>query len=437
MEKFDLFEDTISRLTAPSKLVSIDPEALEKLKHPKSILQVSIPVRMDDGSLEIFTGYRVKHDDTKGPTKGGIRFHPTLDISEIKMLAFLMTFKSALIGLPFGGSKGGVIVDPKTLSPLELERLSRGYINQISNFIGPNIDIPAPDINTNAMIMGWMMDEYSSIVRQHTPAVITGKPIPLGGSQGRVEATGLGAYFCIKEFERLSELTQSQKNENIRVAIQGFGNVGENIARFLHEDGYKIVALSDMDGGIFNQDGLDITDLIAKRSDLQKNKKDCYNVAIDSLIKGDSIKNEQLLTLDIDILILAACEKQITKDNANNIRAPFIVEIANGPITSEADVILNAAGKTIMPDILINSGGVIVSYFEWVQNREGYYWSKDKVDTELKELILNAFNQVFNFMKDHKVDMRTAAYACALNQFGEAVVALGTRQYFQGGVIKK
>lgn len=433
MEKFDLFEDTVSRLNQVSKIISIDSEALEKLKYPKSILQVTIPVRMDDGSLKMFTGYRVKHDDTKGPTKGGIRFHPTLDIEEVKMLAFLMTFKSALIGLPFGGSKGGVIVDPKALSRLELERLSRGYITQIANFIGPNIDIPAPDINTDAMIMGWMMDEYSSIVRQRTPAVVTGKPIPLGGSQGRVEATGLGAYYCIKEFERLRGLDKTQKNKDVKVAIQGFGNVGENIAKFLYEDGYKIVAVSDMNGGMFNEKGLDIQSLIEKKNELQKDKSKHYEFSLDSLVESKSITNDELLTLDVDILIPAACEKQITKDNAADIKAPLIVEIANGPITSEADVILNKSGKIIMPDILINSGGVIVSYFEWVQNREGYYWSKEEVDNELKNLILNSLNQVFSLMQEKKIDMRTAAYACALNQFGEAVVALGTRQYFHGG----
>jgi len=369
MPEFSLFQDTLSRLNKASSIIPIEAEALEKLKHPQSILQVSIPVRMDDGSLKIFLGYRVKHDGTRGPTKGGIRFHPDLNIEEIKMLAFLMTFKCALIGLPFGGSKGGIVVDPKELSPLELERLSRGYINQIASFIGPNIDIPAPDINTNAMIMGWMMDEYSTIVRQHTPAVITGKPIPLGGSQGRVEATGLGAYFCIKEFEKRSAGLSSNTSKNIRVAIQGFGNVGENIARFLYDDHYTIVAISDVTGGVFNENGLDIPSLIAKKNELQHIKNDPSNKTLNELIQGQAITNEQLLTLDVDILIPAACEKQITKDNAANIRAPLIVEIANGPITSEADIILNAANKIIMPDILINSGGVIVSYFEWVQRK--------------------------------------------------------------------
>jgi len=254
----DLFDDAIRRLDRAFQFAEIDEEAVERLKHPKQILQVSIPVRMDDGSLRVFTGYRVRHDDTRGPTKGGIRYHPEVDLAEVKALAFWMTFKCAVVGLPFGGGKGGVVVNAKELSRLELERLTRGFIEQIADFIGPETDVPAPDMYTNAMIMGWMMDEYSKIHRQRTPAVITGKPIPLGGSLGRDDATGRGAYYCLKELER----KRAWKPKDIRIAVQGFGNAGQHVARLLHADGYRIAAVSDSSGGIYKEDGFDIPSLM-------------------------------------------------------------------------------------------------------------------------------------------------------------------------------
>lgn len=428
----DTFQDAICRLDLGSQIVPIDAEALERLKHPKSILEVNIPVRMDDGSLRIFTGYRVKHDDTRGPTKGGIRYHPQLAIEEVKALAFWMTMKSAVVGLPFGGSKGGIIVDPKKLSPLELERLSRGYITQIANFIGPNIDIPGPDVNTNAMIMGWMMDEYACIMRQHSPAVITGKPIPLGGSQGRVAATGRGAYFCIQEYAKTNGLKKVHNKDEIQVAIQGFGNVGESIAKFLYEGGYKIVAISDVEGGIYNKKGLDITRLIQNKYASSQEKSGYCHHTVAELIKADKITNQELLALNVDILIPAASENQITAKNADQIQAPLVVEIANGPTTSDADPILQSKGVVVMPDILINAGGVIVSYFEWIQNRTGYYWSESEVDKKLNKIMVSSFHEVYTLMKNHHIDMRAAAYGTALCKLAAAITASGTKRYFRG-----
>lgn len=426
MEESDIYTGAISRLDKAAQIISIDKEVLEKLKHPKSIIEVTIPVRMDDGSLQLFTGCRIKHDDTRGPTKGGIRYHPELNLSEVKALAFWMTFKCAVAELPFGGSKGGIAVDPKKLSNLELERLSRGYIMQLADFIGPNKDIPAPDINTNAMIMGWMMDEYSTIVRQHTPSVITGKPIPLGGSEGRNEATGRGGYFCIKQFQKLHPNIPA----NPTVAIQGFGNVGESIAKYLFENGFKIVALSDEFGGIYNANGLDIAKLIELKKASQQKKSGYFDFSLSKITNEQTISNEQLLALEVDILIPAACENQITTKNAEYIKAPIIVELANGPVTLEADAILNKKGIIIIPDILANSGGVIVSYFEWVQNRAGYYWTEQEIDARLEEKMISAFSKAYQIKKQYNTDMRTAVYAHALLKFQEALTSSGTSQYF-------
>ncbi len=419
------YEAALSRLETASKIAKIDAEALDLLKHTKYILNVSIPVRMDDGSLRIFHGFRIIHDDKRGPNKGGIRFHPKVSIDEMKALAFWMTCKCSLVNIPFSGAKGGIIVEPDELSHLELERLSRGFVNQIADFIGPQKDILGPDINTNSMIMGWMMDEYSMIQRKHSPAITTGKPIALGGSQGRDDATGHGAFLCIKELEKKENL----KKEEIKIAIQGFGNAGENLANYLFEDGYKIVGLSDSKGGIYNKDGIDIKNLIKKKKE-QQAKDDVYYQSICNLTDEKKISNEDLLSLEVDILIPAAIENTITKDNAKSIKAHYIVEVANGPVTPEADKILIANKIKILPDILVNSGGVIVSYFEWTQNKSGYYWEKDDVSKELKKIMLEAFNAVYETSEKNKIDFRTAAYVCALNRLGEAITAGGTRPYY-------
>ena len=424
----NIFEDAIRRLDRAFQYAEIDQEAVERLKHPKQILEVSIPVRMDDGSLRVFTGFRVRHDDTRGPTKGGIRYHPDVNLAEVKALAFWMTFKCAVAGLPYGGGKGGVIVNPKELSRMELERLTRGFVEQIADFIGPETDVLAPDVYTNAMIMGWMMDEYSKIHRRRTPAVVTGKPIPLGGSLGRDDATGRGAYHCIKELEQ----KRGWKPEEIRVAVQGFGNAGQHVARLLQADGYRVLAVSDSRGGIYKSDGFDIPSLIHEKNESRKLAAVYCEESVCEVVEADTITNEQLLELDVDLLIPAALENQITKENADRIQAPVIVEVANGPITGDADQILNEKAKLVVPDILANAGGVTVSYFEWVQNKGGYYWTVDEVHSRLHEIMSREFNAVYDFMEQKGIDMRTAAYAIALNRIGEAIASQGTIRYFAG-----
>ncbi|MEW4563355.1 Glu/Leu/Phe/Val dehydrogenase [Bremerella sp. JC770] len=422
----DLFSGAIARLDKAFQFADIDAEALERLKHPKQLLQVSVPVRMDDGSLKVFTGYRVRHDDTRGPTKGGLRYSPNVDISEVKALAFWMTFKCAVMNIPYGGAKGGICVNPKELSRMELERLSRGFIEQIADFIGPETDIPAPDMYTNAMIMGWMMDEYSKIHRRRTPGVITGKPVPLGGSQGRDDATGRGAYYCIKELEKKRDWVPKET----RVAVQGFGNAGQSIARLLHADGYQVVAVSDSRGGIYKPEGFDIPSLIQIKNESRRLQAVYCTGSVCEAVQAASITNEELLELDVDILIPAALEDVITASNANEIKAPVIIEVANGPTTGEADEILNEKKKLLVPDILANAGGVTVSYFEWVQNQQGFYWSLEEVQQRLHAMMTQEFNHVYDWMVEKKIDMRTAAYAVALSRIGDAIASLGTVQYF-------
>lgn len=421
-----LFMEALSRLDKAFAYADIDREAVEKLKHPKAILTVSLPLRRDNGSLEVFTGYRVHHNDTRGPTKGGIRFHPSVSLDDIKSLSFWMTIKCAVVGIPFGGAKGGIIVDPKQLSKMELERLSRGYISQIASFIGPDIDIPAPDVYTNAMIMGWMMDEYSKIARQYTPAVITGKPIPLGGSLGREDATGRGAFYCIQELAK----KKSWDPKKIRVAVQGFGNAGQHVAQLLHDAGYKIVAISDSQGGIYRAEGFDVGSLIHIKNSTKKVQAVYCSGSVCETIEATQITNEELLELDVDLLIPAALENQITIDNVSKIKAPVIIEVANGPTSLAAEEILAKRGVLIVPDVLANAGGVTVSYFEWVQNKTGYYWDLEQVQQRLRDIMVREFLNVYQLMESHSIDMRTAAYVHALNRYVEAVVAQGTQHYF-------
>ena len=421
-----LFLDAIQRLDKAAQYADIDDESLERLRHPETMLQVSIPVRMDDGSLRIFRGYRVRHNDARGPGKGGIRYHPDVNLGEVKALAFWMTCKCAVVGLPFGGAKGGVVVNPKELSALELERLSRGFVDMMSDFIGPETDIPAPDVYTNAMIMGWMMDEYSKIHRRHTPACITGKPIPLGGSAGRDEATGRGAFYCLQELAA----KRAWHPEEVRVAVQGFGNAGQAVARLLHSKGYRIVALSDSKGGCFRDDGFDVPSLIHHKNETRQLRAVYCEGSVCETVEADLLSNEELLELDVDVLIPAALENQITGQNAGRVKAPVIVEVANGPVTSEADTILNERGTLVVPDILANAGGVTVSYFEWVQNKAGFYWTVDEVRERLKAIMTEEFGTVYDLMVLHEIDMRTAAYAHALNRIGAAIASQGTRGFF-------
>lgn len=428
MQQQSLFEDAIKRLDIAAKYAEIDPEDIERLKHPKAIIEVAIPVRMDDGSLRIFQGYRVQHDDTRGPTKGGVRYHPQANIDEVKALAFWMTCKCAVMGIPYGGAKGGITVDPKQLSHMELERLSRGWVQRLADMIGPDTDIPAPDVYTNPMIMGWMMDEYSKIHRRHSPAVVTGKPVELGGSLGRDDATGRGGYYCIKELERIHGWDPHTKT----VAIQGFGNVGRACARLLHADGYKVVAISDVSGGIFRPEGFDVPSIIQATEQTREVKAVYCSGNLCEEVPAERISNEALLELDVDLLIPAALENQITATNAPRLRARMIIELANGPTTTEADQILADRGILVAPDILANAGGVTVSYFEWVQNKGGYYWPLEEVHDKLRTMMAREFEAVYRFAQQHSITMRTAAYAHALNRLGRAISAQGTRRYFAG-----
>jgi len=424
----NLFDDAKSRLNDVLPLINLPEDIVKRLAQPKLNLTVNIPVRMDDGSLRVFTGYRVQFDDTRGPTKGGIRFHPDVCIDEVTSLAFWMTIKCAVVGLPFGGAKGGVVVDAKLLSKLEIERLSRGYIRAIADIIGPKRDIPAPDMYTNATIMGWMADEYNQIMREQLPGVITGKPIYLGGSKGREAATGQGALYVLQQW-----LSHNKKETNNKtVAIQGFGNAGYHFARLAKEAGFKIVALSDSKGAIYSKEGLDPQKIMFHRKRHKELKAMLYcDVSICEEAENEVISNEQLLELDVDILVLAAMENQITQDNASKIKAPLILEIANGPINSQADEILAEKKVVIIPDVLANAGGVTVSYFEWVQNRAGYYWEEKEVNEKLQKLIQRQAIIIFNLAGEKAITLRSAAYLDGLEKISGAIQNRGTKEYFQ------
>lgn len=429
MDAQTTFEDALQNLTHAAEIVELEPEELLRLQHCQSIIEVSVPVRRDDGSLSIFTGYRVRHNNTRGPTKGGIRYHPNANIDEVKALAFWMTIKCAVVGIPFGGAKGGITVDPKKLSHLEIERLSRSYVVQLADFIGPQIDIPAPDVYTNSMVMGWMMDEYSKIVRSYTPGVVTGKPIGLGGSLGRDDATGRGVYYCIKELEK----KKKWKPNKIRVAVQGFGNVGQNVALLLHADGYKVVAVSDSKGSIFNEKGFDIPSIAEIKNKKGKIKAVYCEGSVCESVPAKQISNEELLALDVDLLIPAALENVITEKNVKKIKAKVIVEAANGPITTKAAKVLSDNDVLIIPDILANAGGVTVSYFEWVQNHTGFYWQLDEVHKKLQKIMVDEFKNVYDLMTKEKIPMRTAAYVHALKRLDNVIEDLGTHRYFANG----
>jgi glutamate dehydrogenase (NADP+) len=421
-----LFAEARQRLELALQHVEISEDAVEQLKHPKASLQVSVPVRMDDGSLKVFQGYRVRYDNTRGPTKGGIRYHPSVSMDEVQSLAFWMTFKCAVLDLPFGGAKGGITLDPKLLSKFELERLSRGYIDAIADFIGPDVDIPAPDVQTNQIIMGWMMDQYSIIQRKITPAVITGKPLTMGGSLGRETATGMGAYFVMEALLPKFNLVR----EDTTVAVQGFGNVGAVVADLLCKAGYKVVAVSDSKGGIYAKQGLDIPSIRQFKNSTRDFRAVYCEGTVCNIVEHEIITNEQLLALDVDILIPGALENQITEHNADNVRAKYVFEVANGPITSAADQILEKKGIRVFPDILVNAGGVTVSYFEWVQNRSGLYWSLDEVNSRLKQKMVEETNRIWTIAEEKSISMRTAAYVHALNRIGTAIAAKGTRDYY-------
>jgi glutamate dehydrogenase (NADP+) len=409
------FTDASGRLEAAIDHADVSPDTIERLRLPKSVLKVSIPVRMDDGALRVFAGYRVRYDDTRGPTKGGIRFHPDVDADEVQSLAFWMTFKCAALGLPFGGGKGGVAVDPKELSMHELERLSRGYIDAIADFIGPEVDIPAPDVATNAMVMGWMMDQYSTITRRISPGVITGKPVVMGGSEGRETATGDGAWHVIRTLLP----TVLPDLEEATVAIQGFGNAGQVLAARLHEAGHKVVAVSDSKTALYCADGIDVPAARQAKADgaLKANG-------------AQEISAAELLALDVDLLCPSALENAIDADNAGDVRAKAIFEVANGPVSGAADEILTENGVVIVPDILVNAGGVTVSWFEWVQNRTGLPWSAEEVAERLEEKMVAETETILGIAQEGELTLRTAAYVHALRRIGEAVDARGSHEDF-------
>lgn len=422
------FQRALGRLDEAARHVDIAVETLERLRYPKAVLTVSIPLRRDDGSLQMFEGYRVQHSDLLGPGKGGLRYHPEVDLEEVKALAFWMSCKCAVMGLPYGGAKGGIAVDPKKLSMLEVERLSRGFIRRIVDFIGPGTDIPAPDVNTNERIMGWMMDEYSQLVRKRTPAVITGKPVALGGSRGRSGATGYGGYACVRE---LAEIRGWNPKETT-VAVQGFGNVGQEVARLLHKNGYRVVAVSDSGGGIYREEGFDVPSLIHAKSQRRKLEALYCECSVCDTVSASTISNKELLELDVDVLIPAALEDVITKENAAAVQAKMVLELANGPTTIEADRILEERGVTVVPDILANAGGVTVSYYEWVQNRSGDYWSEAEVLERLDARMCEQFRNVVEVAEGKELSLRTAAYVVALQRIGAAAEAMGTASFFNG-----
>jgi glutamate dehydrogenase/leucine dehydrogenase len=404
------FQAAQEQLKKAAELIGLDERVVTRLSLPMREMHVAIPVQMDDGRLQMFEGYRVQYDDSRGPFKGGIRFHPKTNIHEVRALAFWMTMKCATVGIPYGGGKGGVTVDPKKLSEGELERLSRGWARAMSKFIGPDIDIPAPDVYTNPKIMAWMMDEYSQAVGRLSSAVITGKPIAVGGSQGRGTATAQGGMYVTEELLPLMKIKKPT------VVVQGFGNAGATYAMLAAEKGWKVVGVSDSRGGIVNPAGLDVAAVAAHKK---------ATGSVKDFAGAKNVTNEQILTQQCDILVPAALEGVITAANAGRVKAKVVIELANGPTLPEADAKLFKRGIVLVPDILANAGGVTVSYFEWVQNLANYYWTEKEVFAKLRPIMVSSFNDVWKAGKKYNCDMRTAAYIVATARIAEAMKARG------------
>jgi glutamate dehydrogenase (NAD(P)+) len=403
----DLWSQALTQLDGAARLLSLDADVWERLRHPKRVLQVSVPVRMDDGRLRVFEGYRVHHNLDRGPAKGGIRYHPSVSLDDVKALAFWMTMKCALMNLPYGGAKGGVVCDPKTMSEGELERMTRRYATEIGILLGPDKDVPAPDVNTNEKVMGWIMDTYSNNVGHTVPGVVTGKPVEIGGTLGRREATGRGVFYIVDELVRSS----GGKLSEHRLAVQGFGNVGANAARILHEHGARVVGVTDADGGTYRAEGLDVEAL----------RRHADGAPLRTFPGGTPLSNDELLALDCDILLPCAMENQITAANAGAVRARWVVEGANGPTTPEADEILRGRGVTVIPDILANAGGVTVSYFEWVQDIQAYFWDEGEIRERLRTILTRAFHEVSGVARERNVDWRRAAFTVALQRLSRAM----------------
>ena len=397
------FEAMMLRFDKAAELLDLEPGLYKVLRNPEKQVIISIPVLKDNGEVEVFTGYRVLYNTSRGPAKGGIRFDMQVTLEEVKALAAWMTWKCAVVNIPFGGAKGGVVCDPHIMSAGELEKLTRRYTAGIISTLGPDSDVPAPDVNTNERIMAWIMDTYSMHVGHTTTAVVTGKPIEMGGSLGRREATGRGCMIVTKE--ALAHLGMPVMGTT--VAVQGFGNVGSVAAQLLQREGCKVVAIGDRSVSIHNSNGIDIDDAIAH---VKKHR------SLDGYAKGDVISGADLLTLDVDVLVPAALENVITTKNAGSIRARIICEGANGPTTGAADSILDENGVFVIPDILANAGGVTVSYFEWVQDRGGYFWTEQLVNDRLRDIMVNSFNDVLALSRQHKVNMRTAAYMLSISR---------------------
>jgi len=421
-QKEALYTETLKPLKKAADVLELDSTSVDILCTPERTLIVSLPLKMDNGSTKIFTGYRIQHNSARGPIKGGIRYHPNVSLEEVKSLALWMSIKNGVVGVPFGGGKGGINCDPKNLSKNELERLTRKYSAAIAPFIGIDLDIPAPDVGTDAQTMGWFADEYYKISGKIIPGIITAKPLEIGGSKGRNTATGRGAFFATLEASNTFNITL----KGSKVSIQGYGKTAQPIARYLYEVGCKIVAVSDSSGGAYNLDGMHPR----KLSEYKNNHGSVLDFP-----GSDEISTIDPITIDCDILIPSALENQITRKNADNVSAKLIVEVANGPTTPAADDILYEKGAIVLPDVLANAGGVTVSYFEWVQNRMGYYWSKDEVDAKLKQAMVTAFKDVYQTAKQYHIDtsftiqkqmhLRTAAYVTAIKKIVEAMKSLG------------
>ncbi len=409
--KYDPYENMLEVLGKAADKLGFSKDDYAALTVPERELTVAVPVKMDDGHMKVFAGYRVQHSSSRGPCKGGIRFHPDVEMQEVKALAAWMTFKCAVVNIPYGGAKGGVAVDPSKLSIDELCRLTRRYTAAILPLLGPERDIPAPDVGTNAQVMGWIMDTYSMFQGYAVPGVVTGKPLDLGGSLGRSEATGRGVFFIVKEIAAKMDIDLSK----ISIAVQGFGNVGGTAAKLLYENGCKVVAISDVSGGLFDPDGLDIADISEYVS------KEPSHLIKGYVKKGvKEISNTDLLKVQCDILIPAALENQITESIADEVKAKIIVEAANGPTTVEADRILEKKGVVLLPDILANAGGVVVSYFEWAQNLQKIFWDEDEINGMLEKIMVRSFNEVWEIKESSSVSVRMAAYMLALKRVVKA-----------------
>jgi len=406
------WETALHQLDEAARIMDLDPGVHEVLRNPRRALQVSVPTRMDDGSIRVFQGYRVHHNTSRGPSKGGIRYHPSVDLDEVKALAMWMTWKCAVVSIPYGGAKGGVVVDPAKLSPGELQRMTRRYASEILPLIGPERDIPAPDLGTNEQVMAWIMDTYSTREGFSVPGVVTGKPLSIGGSAGRSQATARGVmYITLATMKHLG-----MSVEEARVVVQGFGNVGGGTVQLLHDQGCQIVGVSDVNGGTYNPQGLLPQGLFAHKA------KGC---SFGSYEGGEPVTNEELLELDCDVLIPAAIEGQLTDENAERVKASVIAEAANGPTTPEADEVFHDRGILVVPDILANAGGVTVSYFEWVQALQAFYWSEDEVNDRLRKIMEKSYVDVLNLAEERKVPMRTAATILGVGRVADAHVTRG------------